>query len=1253
MAAEVTIRLDVDSSAAMQKIQNLIGHINKIGSTASGKATGGVATGVSQIGTAAVATTDKVATLGKSMSTAKGRVLELVSVSGASSKELKKSALAAEQLKGDAGELAREIVNTVRALGRQRDGLLYNNAALVKNGDSYEQAANRIRIFAQSLKGRASGALIHLQQLLAKGEIDATTFGTEFLELQSIIDTTSINVDELGKVLANESKLKKASEDFTRKLTASEFEYAKAVKKSSAAAAKSAAATANLVKKRQGELVGQGKGAGKEYADLEQVRRRAEKAAEDHAKAAKAEAAALRELEKVNKKLQGAKRVTEEMGKGQEKNRDYYKAVSDEMKLLNATREKLIASGHKETDMYEQTGNRLEELKTDLGQVTPETHILTQKIRTLGAELNESAESVKKASKNSRKNSEELKLAERRYEDVGQAIRTMGDQDVARLRNHLVSLGPDGKKSLDMLERELRELGTAAHKSQQGLAHLGRVQSHASVSLLDMSRIAEDSAYGFRGMANNIVPAIQSFNRLKETAGGMRGAFQGLVKGLIGPGGLFVAIGLLTTILLKSGDAWKKLFFSEEDIERMRRVKDALQQAKEAVKALAEELETLEGREGLTDAAMDFEEAVDRQTGKIEKLNNGARQLSNVAGGMSGVYADFQGKSESLLFSLNKVEPLFERLVLMADVAYRKGIGDFKLDSTSLDALTKKLDEAESHAEELANSIKILEDAGQKGTEEHTRLTKAWNLFISAASIARDRIAEVVDASISLNEALSAIDIEDAVSGLTNLEKAEKVVEAYRSQRQELLEQAQEYRRVIEEEERVRSAANLPIEEATEREKNYREYLKLATQALNDNEAALRRRIRALAEQQGIDLRNQEFQEILDEQTVGNIVSLDGTVSKIVYTGPELETLDDIENLDWDALELDLEIIPTWRMDLEGMDADFQADIRAFEQQFKDEIISEEQLNDERIALYRKKAIALSAAIASGNEAAKDEIIAFKAWLAENGISFESLFSGEIGGDAMTRLEKWMENFEQIKEIAQQTTGIISQLWSNAHQRRLNEINAEKQAITERYAAELDNERLTDAMRKTIEKRREKEMKKIAEKEKELREKQARQQKAQAIFAAIINTSEAVTKALAQGGFIAGIPMSTIIAALGAAQVAAIAAAPIPSFEAGVTNFSGGIARVHQDEMLVNLPARTNVITNENVERLAALNTSPVAPSINDEAANEIRLEQLNRTEALLEAVVEQTERLERARASIDIRELEETITRFQYEEGR
>jgi hypothetical protein len=44
----------------------------------------------------------------------------------------------------------------------------------------------------------------------------------------------------------------------------------------------------------------------------------------------------------------------------------------------------------------------------------------------------------------------------------------------------------------------------------------------------------------------------------------------------------------------------------------------------------------------------------------------------------------------------------------------------------------------------------------------------------------------------------------------------------------------------------------------------------------------------------------------------------------------------------------------------------------------------------------------------------------------------------------------------------------------------------------------------------------------------------------------------------------------------------------VKSYQTGVTNFEGGLAKVHGGEMLVNMPSGTNVITNENAQKISA-----------------------------------------------------------------
>lgn len=87
---------------------------------------------------------------------------------------------------------------------------------------------------------------------------------------------------------------------------------------------------------------------------------------------------------------------------------------------------------------------------------------------------------------------------------------------------------------------------------------------------------------------------------------------------------------------------------------------------------------------------------------------------------------------------------------------------------------------------------------------------------------------------------------------------------------------------------------------------------------------------------------------------------------------------------------------------------------------------------------------------------------------------------------------------------------------------------------------------------------REKLEQELAEKQKEIRKKQAESDKKYSIMNAIINTAQAVTAMLAVGPW--GIPLSIFAGAMGAIQIATIASTPIPEFWTGTDNAPKGWA---------------------------------------------------------------------------------------------
>jgi hypothetical protein len=101
--------------------------------------------------------------------------------------------------------------------------------------------------------------------------------------------------------------------------------------------------------------------------------------------------------------------------------------------------------------------------------------------------------------------------------------------------------------------------GTIAQLNQQA-GRLGKPMGDASQSLINFSRIAQDAPYGIMGVANNLNPMVESFQRLAKTEGGTKKALQAMVAGLAGPAGVGVAIGIVSSLAVTFSKEIKEFF---------------------------------------------------------------------------------------------------------------------------------------------------------------------------------------------------------------------------------------------------------------------------------------------------------------------------------------------------------------------------------------------------------------------------------------------------------------------------------------------------------------------------------------------------------------------------------------------------------------------------------------------------------------------------------------------------------------------
>jgi hypothetical protein len=102
----------------------------------------------------------------------------------------------------------------------------------------------------------------------------------------------------------------------------------------------------------------------------------------------------------------------------------------------------------------------------------------------------------------------------------------------------------------------------------------GKPIGDATQSLINFSRIAQDAPYGIQGVANNLNPMLESFQRLAATEGGTTKALKAMVLGLSGPAGVGVALGIISSLAVTFSKQLSEMF--QTPTEKMKEFRDEL-----------------------------------------------------------------------------------------------------------------------------------------------------------------------------------------------------------------------------------------------------------------------------------------------------------------------------------------------------------------------------------------------------------------------------------------------------------------------------------------------------------------------------------------------------------------------------------------------------------------------------------------------------------------------------------------------------
>ena len=94
------------------------------------------------------------------------------------------------------------------------------------------------------------------------------------------------------------------------------------------------------------------------------------------------------------------------------------------------------------------------------------------------------------------------------------------------------------------------------------VAKAAKPTGDATNALTNLSRVAQDAPYGFMGIANNLNPLLESFQRLTKETGSAGGALKAMVGGLMGPAGIGVALGVVSSLVVAFGTDINNFFIT-------------------------------------------------------------------------------------------------------------------------------------------------------------------------------------------------------------------------------------------------------------------------------------------------------------------------------------------------------------------------------------------------------------------------------------------------------------------------------------------------------------------------------------------------------------------------------------------------------------------------------------------------------------------------------------------------------------------
>ncbi len=136
---------------------------------------------------------------------------------------------------------------------------------------------------------------------------------------------------------------------------------------------------------------------------------------------------------------------------------------------------------------------------------------------------------------------------------AGKSLKDFADQ-AARFKEQLATATDPAailrlNRALEASAAKMKMIQAAGTNAGSGFKKISEGSNTAAFALTNLGRVAQDAPFGFIGIANNINPLLESFQRLKAETGSTGSALKALVGSLAGAGGLGLAVSLGTAAM--------------------------------------------------------------------------------------------------------------------------------------------------------------------------------------------------------------------------------------------------------------------------------------------------------------------------------------------------------------------------------------------------------------------------------------------------------------------------------------------------------------------------------------------------------------------------------------------------------------------------------------------------------------------------------------------------------------------------------